>query len=85
VLGAQVAVERDGGADAVAVEHIHDPEHADTIAVVALGPHHHVGNLAGAVAAGPLLQEKYSMLGMTHSATWAPPGHSRRGRWMIGE
>jgi len=35
MLGAQFAVECDGGADAVPFEHLHQPEHADTVAVVA--------------------------------------------------
>ena len=31
------------------------------------------------------IMEKYSMFGMIQSATWAPFGHSSRGRSMIGE
>src|SRR5262249_11697518 len=54
---AKVAVERDRAADAVAVEHLHQAPHADAVAVVAVGPHHHIGGLAaGAVAPGALLQ-----------------------------
>jgi hypothetical protein len=56
---AEVAVERDRAADAVAVEHLHQAPHADAVAVVAVGPHHHVRHLAaGAVAAGALLQRE---------------------------
>ena len=83
MLGAEVAVERHRAADAVAVEHLHQAEHADAVAVVARRPGRHVGHRR----AGPpepagtfSISEKNSMLGMTQSATWAPFGHSSRGR-----
>ena len=53
VLGAKLAVERDRGADAVAVEHLHQAEHADPVAVVARRPGRNVGHRhAGAAGAG---------------------------------
>src|SRR6185436_7469812 len=58
MLRAKIGVERDRAADAVFVERVHDAKDADAVAVVALGPHHHVGDFrAGAVAAG-LLQHR---------------------------
>src|SRR5260370_38317036 len=56
---AQQAIERDGGAYPVAVQHLHQTPYADTVAVVALGPHHDIGDLAGgAVAGGTFLPRK---------------------------
>ena len=52
MLGAQLAVERDRGADAVAVEHLHQPEHADPVAVVAHRPGRNVGDRRAAAARG---------------------------------
>src|SRR5260221_1928833 len=60
VIGAEVAVERDGGADAVAVERLHDAEHSHAVAVAAARPRRDVGHRrAGAAGAGRhLLRER---------------------------
>src|SRR5579883_3264488 len=52
---AQQAVERDRGADAVAVQHLHHAPYADTVAIIALGPHHDIGDLRGGAVAGRTL------------------------------
>src|SRR5262245_50560224 len=51
MVDADIAVERDGGAHAVTVENLHQPEHADAVAVVTHGPHRDVRNLAPTEAA----------------------------------
>jgi hypothetical protein len=46
MMHADIAVERDGGANAISVKHLHQPKHADAVAVVAHGPDWNIGNLA---------------------------------------
>src|SRR5262249_42798084 len=59
VLGAQLAVERDGAARAMARHHLHQPEDADAIAVVARRPDGNVWRLAAAAGRrGDLLVER---------------------------
>ena len=53
MVDADVAVERHGRANLVAVEHLHQPEHAHAVAVIANGPGRNVRNLAGSEAARP--------------------------------
>ena len=48
--GAQLAVERDRGADPVAVEHLHQPEYPDPVAIVAHRPSRHVRHRRTAAA-----------------------------------
>src|SRR6202034_577647 len=50
MVGAQLAVERARGAYAIAVEHLHQPEHADPVAVVAHRPARYVGDRRAAAA-----------------------------------
>ncbi len=47
---ADMAVERDGAADAIALEHLHQPEHADAVAIVARRPGRHIRHLAAGAA-----------------------------------
>jgi len=53
MLSANLAVEGDGGADAMAIEHLHQAEHADPIAVIARRPGRNIRHRrAGAAGAG---------------------------------
>ena len=47
MMDADIAVERDGGAHAVAIEDFHQPEYSDAVAVVAHRPDRNIGNFAG--------------------------------------
>src|SRR5262249_53767524 len=58
MVDADIAIERDGRAHAVAVENLHQPEHADAVAVVAHGPDRDVRNLTRTEAAGARLQRE---------------------------
>src|SRR5262249_19881252 len=58
MVDADIAIERGGRAHAVAVENLHQPEHADAVAVVAHGPDRDVRNLTRTEAAGARLQRE---------------------------
>src|SRR5262249_41932902 len=63
MVGAEIAVERDGAAHAVAVEHLHEAEHAHAVAVVARRPRRDIGHRrAGTAGTGrPLLPERKAL------------------------
>src|SRR5262249_49126809 len=58
MVDTDVAVERDGRAHAVTVENLHQPKHADAVAVVAHGPDRDVRNLARTEAARTRFQRE---------------------------
>src|SRR5262245_28555770 len=58
MVQADVAVECDGAADLVAVEHLHQPEHADAVAVIAHRPDRDVRDLARREAARARLERE---------------------------
>src|SRR4051812_10459270 len=92
MVDADIAVERDGRANPVAIEHLHQPENADPVAVVAHGPDRNVGNLAGAEAARAGLEREEFNVGhhpQGHACTarpvetW-PPDDRRVGKGTVG-
>src|SRR5262245_49671748 len=58
MMDADIAVERDGGAHAVAIEHFHQSEHPNAVTVVAHRPDRNIGNLAGPETAGTRLERE---------------------------
>src|SRR5262249_51708249 len=58
MVDADIAVERDGRAHAVTVENLHQPEHADAVAVVTHGPDRDVRDLARTEAARARFQRE---------------------------
>jgi len=50
VLGTQLTVERDRGADAITIENLHETEDTDPVAIVARRPGRHVRHRTAAAA-----------------------------------
>src|SRR5262245_56946989 len=63
MMDADVAVERDGGAHAVAIEDLHQSEYSDAVAIVAHRPDRNIGNFAGPQTARPRLEREEFNIG----------------------
>src|SRR5215475_3706012 len=74
MMDADIAVERDGGAHAVAIEHFHQSEYSNAVTIVAHRPDRNIGNLAGPESAGPRLEREEFDIGND------PKGHVRAPR-----
>src|SRR5262245_5137838 len=63
MMDADIAVERDGGAYAVAIEDFHQSEDSNTVAIVAHRPDRNIGNLPGPKTAGTRLEREEFNIG----------------------
>src|SRR5262249_24699423 len=92
VMDADVAVERDGRADVVAVEHLHQPEHADAVAIITDGPGRDIRNFSRSEAAGTRLEREELDVGNDPQCDARaagpveprPTDDRRVGKWPIG-